>query len=86
MFFSGSVRQLAAGEEGGDFGMGGGVEGEDVEGAGAEGLVVGGIGWRGSIEGFVLAGDGGPGVAAACDFEHIVSFGYQTSLETGKVA
>lgn len=41
--FPGSVRQLAAGEEGGDFGMDGGVEGEDVEGAGAEGMVGGGI-------------------------------------------
>lgn len=34
LFFSGSVRQLAAGEEGGDFVVDGGVEGEDVEGRG----------------------------------------------------
>lgn len=42
--FSGSGRQLVAGEEGGEFGMRGGVEGEGVEGAGAKGLVGGGIG------------------------------------------
>lgn len=28
---------------------------------------------RRSVEGFVLTGDGGPGVSAACDFEHILA-------------
>lgn len=50
-----------------------GVEGEDVEGVGAKGLVGGGIGEGRSVERFVLAGDGGPGVSAACDFEHILA-------------
>lgn len=53
--------------------MGRGIEGEDVEGAGAKGLVGGGIGEGRSVEGFVLAGDGGPGVTALGDVEHILA-------------